>query len=81
VRTGVEPRSMAISPDGAALYVVNYESSTVSKVGTRDLKVIDEDQTDGHPIGITYEPKTKSVWVACYGGSILVFDDSRRPVA
>ena len=28
-----------------------------------------------HPIGITYEPVTQRVWVACYGGQILVFDD------
>jgi YVTN family beta-propeller protein len=81
VRTGVEPRSMAISPDGAAIYSVNYESSTVTKLRTADLKVVDEVKTDHHPIGITYEPTRRMVWVACYGGSILVFDDSRLPVA
>jgi YVTN family beta-propeller protein len=81
VRTGVEPRSMAISPDGAAIYSVNYESSTVTKLRTADLTVVDEVKTDHHPIGITYEPTRKMVWVACYGGSILVFDDSRLPVA
>jgi hypothetical protein len=26
-----------------------------------------------HPIGITYEPSTRRVWVACYSGEILVF--------
>ena len=26
-----------------------------------------------HPIGITYEPSTHRVWVACYSGEILVF--------
>lgn len=81
VRTGVEPRSLAISPDGGAIYSVNYESSTVTKLRTSDLGVVDEVRTDGHPIGITYEPRRKMVWVACYGGSILVFDDSRLPVA
>ena len=81
VRTGVEPRSLAISPDGAAVYSVNYESSTVTKLRTSDLKVVDEVKTDHHPIGITYEPTKQAVWVACYGGSILAFDDSRLPVA
>ncbi|SDP34931.1 40-residue YVTN family beta-propeller repeat-containing protein [Pedococcus dokdonensis] len=81
VRTGSQPRSMAISPDGAAIYSVNYESSTVTKLRTSDLEVVDEVKTDYHPIGITYEPTRKMVWVACYGGSILVFDDSRLPVA
>jgi YVTN family beta-propeller protein len=81
VRTGKEPRSLAISPDGGAIYSVNYESSTVTKLRTSDLTVVDEVKTDYHPIGITYEPTKKMVWVACYGGSILVFDDSRLPVA
>jgi YVTN family beta-propeller protein len=74
--TGVEPRSMAISRDGKALYVVNYESSTVTKLRASDLTKLDEEPTDYHPIGITYEPTTNSVWVACYGGSILVFSDT-----
>lgn len=78
VSTGSQPRSMAISSDGTALYVVNYESSTVSKLRTTDLVEVGEVPTDPHPIGITYEPTTGSVWVACYGGSILVFDDSAK---
>ena len=76
VSTGSQPRSMAISSDGSALYVANYDSSTVTKLRADDLAELDEQPTDHHPIGITYEPTTASVWVACYGGSILVFDDS-----
>ena len=79
-RVGQQPRSLAIARDGQALYSVNYESSSVSKLRTSDLKVVQTVPTDQHPIGITYEPTRKAVWVACYGGSILVFDDSRRPV-
>ena len=30
-----------------------------------------------HPIGITYDAATRGVWVACYGGAILVYDDGR----
>lgn len=75
-KTGNEPRSMAISTDGGALYVVNYESSTMSKVRTSDMEVIDSVQTDYHPIGITYEPTRRAVWVACYGGSVLIYDDT-----
>ena len=74
--TGTAPRSLAISSDGLAVYVVNYDSSTVSKLRAADLKQITRTATDFHPIGIAYEPTTGSVWVACYGGSIMVFDDS-----
>lgn len=75
-KVGSQPRSMAISPDGGALYIGNYASSTVSKIATKDFEVVQTEQTDGLPIGITYEPTKKRVWVASYGGSIVVFDDS-----
>ena len=42
------------------------------------MTVVDSEGVDAHPIGVTYEPTTKRVWVACYGGSLVVFDDSRR---
>ena len=77
VRTAADPRSTAISPDGGALYVVEYGASQVSKITTADMKVVDSESTDGLPIGITYEPTKKRVWVACYSGSLVVFDDSR----
>jgi YVTN family beta-propeller protein len=63
VTTGSQPRSMAMAADGTAVYVANYESSTVTKLRADDLSVLDEVGTDHHPIGITYEPTTRTVWV------------------
>jgi DNA-binding beta-propeller fold protein YncE len=77
VSTGTLPRSLAIADDGKAIYIVNYESGTVSKLRTRDLEVLQTIPACYHPIGITYDATTQRVWVACYGGSILVFDDRR----
>ena len=76
VKTGSASRSLDISSDGSALYVVNYKSNTVSKVRTSDLKVLQKLKVCNEPIGITYEPLHKRVWVACYGGAIKVFSDS-----
>lgn len=76
-RTAADPRSTAISPDGAALYTVEYGAARVSKILTADMSIVDSETTDGLPIGVTYEPTKKRVWVACYSGSIIVFDDSR----
>jgi YVTN family beta-propeller protein len=73
--TGSAPRSMTISADGQFLYVVNYDSDTVSKVRTRDMQVVQTVNVSPAPIGITYDAKTHQVWVACYSGSILVFQD------
>lgn len=75
VSTGNAPRSLARSADGSALYVVNYESGSISKLRARNMRVIQTINACQHPIGITYEPVTRRVWVACYGGAILVFDD------
>ena len=76
VATGSDPRSMAISADGLSLYVVNYNSNTISKLASSDLHVIQTVPTPSHPIGITYDPSTAKVWVAAYSGAILVFNDS-----
>lgn len=75
VRTGTAPRSMDIAPDGRSLYVVNYESGTISKLRTSDMSVLQTIEACYHPIGIAFEPVTRRVWVACYTGSVLVFDD------
>lgn len=75
VVSGREPRSMSLSSDGTALYVVNYYEPSVAKIRTSDMTVLQKEPTDANPIGLTYDPVTHSVWVACYGGSIYVFDD------
>ena len=71
--TGAEPRSMAIAPDGRSLFVVNYNSSTMTQVRTSDMKVIHSERTNALPIGITYDAPTRSVWLCCYSGSIMIF--------
>ncbi|MEG4532335.1 peptidoglycan-binding protein [Microcoleus sp. D2_18a_D3] len=75
VSTGKAPRSMTISDQGKLLYVVNYFSNSVSKVRTSDMKVLQTVKVNSSPIGITYDPETNQVWVACYSGSIMVFQD------
>ncbi|MFW6264380.1 MAG: hypothetical protein ACOC3E_02545 [Cyanobacteriota bacterium] len=75
ITTGSAPRSMTISNDGNFIYVVNYNSDTVSKIRTKDMRVIQQVSVNANPIGITYDPETRQVWVACYSGSILVFQD------
>ena len=73
VQTGHRPRSMDISDDGTALYVVNYESDTMSKIRTSDLTVLQQFTTAHHPIGITYDSLNDEVWVSTYSGVIHVF--------
>ena len=72
---------MDISADGQALYVVNYGSQTLSKVATADLSVIQTIVVGDQPIGVAYDPATRHVWVALYGGALAVFTDQgpKRP--
>lgn len=76
--SGKAPRSMVISANGAYLYVVNYLSNTLSKIRTADMSVVEQHKTNHHPIGITYDADQRTIWVACYSGSIMVFEDTER---
>ncbi|CAN2225034.1 COG3391 Uncharacterized conserved protein [Candidatus Nanopelagicaceae bacterium] len=75
VSTGKAARSLAISSDGSALFVVNFRSGTISKVRTSDMKVIQNVKVCSEPIGVSYDASTARTWVACYGGSIKVFEN------
>lgn len=76
IKTGIAPRSMTLSDDGKFLYVVNYQSNTMSKIETKEMDIVDKHSTGTHPIGITFDGKNKNIWVACYTGNIMIFHDS-----
>ena len=73
VETGDAPRTMDISTDGTALYVVNYRSHTMSKIRTSDFTILQEFDTSPRPIGITYDAFKDEVWVSTYSGPIHVY--------
>jgi YVTN family beta-propeller protein len=73
VKTGEAARSLDISSDGSALFVVNFKSDTLSKVRASDMKVLQTVKVCNEPIGVTYDSSTNRTWVACYGGSLKVF--------
>lgn len=75
VYTGRAPRTMQLSINGRYLYVGNYASNTISKVDVSSMKVMDKIETNEHPIGLTVNPVDEAIWVACYSGSIMIFDD------
>jgi DNA-binding beta-propeller fold protein YncE len=75
VSTGKAARSLDISDDGSALFVVNFGSGTMSKVRASDLKLIQTIKVCNEPIGITFDAPSQNTWVACYGGSIKVLSN------
>jgi len=74
-KIGQAARSLDISSDGTALFATNFKSGTVSKVRTSDLKVLQTIKVCSEPIGISYDAPTARTWVACYKGSVKVFDN------
>ena len=75
VKTGAATRSLDISTDGTALFVVNFNSGTVSKIRTSDFKILQTMKACEQPIGVTFESTKQRTWVACYLGAIKVFDN------
>ncbi|MEL7534534.1 MAG: cytochrome D1 domain-containing protein [Bacteroidota bacterium] len=75
VESGLSPRSMVLSSEGNYLYVANYRGNSLSKVATENMTISQTVETQEKPIGITFDPITKSIWLACYTGSIMVFED------
>ena len=76
VKTGNAARSLAISSDGSALFVVNFNSDTISKVRTSDMKVLQTIAACNEPIGITYDAPTNNTWVACYKGQVKIYSNN-----
>lgn len=73
VRTGAAPRTIVLSDDGLSLYVVNYDDDTLVKVATADMRVLQRLATGHHPVGVTFEPTSRTVWVSCYSGTLMLF--------
>jgi YVTN family beta-propeller protein len=76
VKTGNAARSLAISSDGSSLFVVNFNSDTISKVRTTDMKVLQTIAACNEPIGITYDAPTNNTWVACYKGQVKIYSNN-----
>lgn len=75
VKTGATARSLAISGDGSSLFVVNFTSGTVTKLRSSDLSKVQTIKVCKEPIGITYDNESNRTWVACYEGSVKVFQN------
>jgi DNA-binding beta-propeller fold protein YncE len=75
VKTGLSARSLALNGDGTTLFVVNFNSGTMTKLRAADLSIIQTIKVCKEPIGVTYDNETERTWVACYEGSIKVFQN------
>ncbi|MCX6444043.1 MAG: YncE family protein [Actinobacteria bacterium] len=75
ISTGSAARSLAISGDGSTLFVVNFKSGTMTKIRASDLSEVETIKVCTEPIGVTYDNASNRTWVACYKGSIKVYQN------
>jgi DNA-binding beta-propeller fold protein YncE len=70
-----EPRTTVSAEDGRSLYVVDYYPGTLVKLRARDLKLLQTVYLGYHPIGVTHDDASNTLWVAGYGGNVWVLKD------
>lgn len=75
VTVGRKPQGMAVTPDGAKLYVANNLDNTVSVIDTGTNAVIATFTVGLAPLGVAISPDGSSVYIANYvGNSVSVFN-------
>ncbi|HLJ84722.1 MAG TPA: GH92 family glycosyl hydrolase [Candidatus Eremiobacteraceae bacterium] len=71
IPVGLNPRDLALSPDGARVYVADNGSNDVSVVDTGSQKTIATVKVGNAPWGIRVTPDGKTVWVANSGDNTV----------
>src|SRR5690348_2261223 len=64
IAVGQDPRAMAITPDGATIYVTNYQSGTVTPIRTATGTALAPIRVGGNPWAIAIAPDGKTAYVA-----------------
>jgi YVTN family beta-propeller protein len=73
IATGSLPKFMALSPDGATLYVANWGDRSVSVVDVATLRETRRLHTERHPRGMVVRPDGTLLAAAFHGDVVHVF--------
>lgn len=78
---GVEPETVAVSPDGRWVYVTNETSNDVHVIDTSTNRVIAKIKVGANPRGVSFTPDGKRAYVGCErDGTVAVIDTAARRV-
>ncbi|PXY32128.1 serine/threonine-protein kinase [Prauserella muralis] len=81
IPVGQRPEGVAVSPDGARVYVTNSEAGTVSVLAAGDGRVVATVDVGAEPGGVAVSPDGAVVYVADYGSdTVSVIDAGRAEV-
>lgn len=81
IAVGSSPMAVAVSPNGAWVYVANYGSNDVSVIDGRTLKEVTRIKVGKGPFGIAVSPDGKRAYVTNFDSNdISVIDTASRQV-
>ena len=73
--SGPDPEQVAVSPDGAHLYVANEDDAKVSVIDVGAGKIVESFSVGGEPEGVSVEPHNGRVWVTSEAdGAVFAID-------
>lgn len=82
LKSGTDPETFDLSPDGKALYVANEDAATLSFVDVASGAVRAQVPVGPEPEGVTVDPAGRFVYVTSeQAGAVYVIDVMRRQVA
>jgi YVTN family beta-propeller protein len=67
IPVGSDPRAVAVSPDGAAVYTANFNAGTVSVIDTATNTVIKTITVGDVPVGVAVSPDGTRLYVTNFG--------------
>ncbi|HVQ42425.1 MAG TPA: beta-propeller fold lactonase family protein [Vicinamibacterales bacterium] len=82
LKSGQDPESFDLSPDGARLYVSNEDAAEMSVVDMATGTVASRVKVGEEPEGVTTRPGGREVYVTCEGdGEVVVIDTASGKIA
>ena len=82
LKSGQDPESFDLSPDGARLYVSNEDAAEMSVVNTATGAVESRVKVGEEPEGVTLRPGGREVYVTCEAdGEVVVIDIASGKIA
>ncbi|HEY2894249.1 MAG TPA: beta-propeller fold lactonase family protein, partial [Pirellulales bacterium] len=79
-KVGTRPYDVALSRNGARLYVSDWAARAVLAVDPADLRVVARIATGEHPNQLALHPKDDRLFVACASSNCVTVIDTRRGV-
>ena len=71
MKVGKMPRTIAITPQGDALFVCNYKSDNLGIIDLKKRKQVALQKTVIRPIGASISPAGATIWVSSYPTSVV----------